>query len=133
VPADWALMVLIKRLATGGRYRDVAAVLGGGKTVLCNTFLHMLSWMHAKYKDRLCDLKFFRPLVPDFVRLMDNLSMHLNGTPCPFPNLIAFVDGHLVATTRPGGEGCVRPNMYDTDVYNGHKKVHGLKYQVRAP
>ena len=130
VPADWALMVLVKRLATGGRYRDLAAVLGGGKTVLCNTFVHMLQWMHGKYKCRLRDLKFFRNLIPEFARLLENLSQHLHGTPCPFTNLVGFVDGHLVATARPGGDGCVHPNMYDTDVYNGNKKVHGLKYQV---
>ena len=132
VLADWALMVLIKRLSTGGRYRDLAAVLGGGKTVLCTTFLYMLEWLYTKYKRRLRDLKFFRARIPDFIQLLENLSQHLHGGPCPFTNLIAFVDGHLVTTARPGGEGCVHPNMYDTDVYNGNKKVHGLKYQVRA-
>ena len=46
-------------------------------------------------------------------------------------NLIGFIDGHFVATNRPGGDDSfVRPNMYDTDVYNGKTKTHGLKYQA---
>jgi hypothetical protein len=61
VPSDWALMVLMKRMATGNRYRDVAAVVGGNKTELCVTFLHMLELLHDKYKDRLRNLKFFTP------------------------------------------------------------------------
>jgi len=43
VPSDWAFMVLMKRMATGNRYRDVSAVVGGNKTELCVTFLHMRS------------------------------------------------------------------------------------------
>ncbi len=46
-------MVLMKRMATGNRYRDVAEVVGGNKTELCVTFLHMLELLHDKYKDRL--------------------------------------------------------------------------------
>ena len=47
VRSDWAFAVLVKRLATGGRYRDLQAVLGGSKTVLCNTFLYMLTFLYA--------------------------------------------------------------------------------------
>ena len=131
VPSDWALCVLLKRLATGGSYRDVLTLLGGSKTILCATFLHMLELLHEKYGGRLRDLKFFRDKIPDFVRLVNNLCNELHGIDSPFDNLIALIDGHLMGTARPGGEGCVRPNMYDTDVFNGKDRMHGLKYQVR--
>ena len=129
VRSDWAFAVLIKRLATGGRYRDLQAVLGGSKTVLCMAFLHMLTFLYHKYKTRLSDIKFFRAQIPEFVLLLNNLCRHHNGIDCPFDNLIGLIDGHFVQVNRPGGDGCVRPNMYDTDVYSGKTKTHGLKYQ----
>ena len=129
VRSDWALAVLIKRLATGCRYRDVQAVMGGSKTALCVTFLHMLELLFNKYRDRLGDLKFFRHSLPDFVRLLNSLQQKYHSIDCPYDNVIGLVDGHFVATNRPGGDGCVVPNMYDTDVFNGKTRLHGLKYQ----
>lgn len=130
VPSDWAFMVLMKRMATGNRYRDVAAVVGGNKTELCVTFLHMLEFLHDKYTDRLRDLKFFTPFVPDMIQLMDNLCIRHHGVKCPYDSLMAMVDGHLVHCNRPGGAGCVRENMYDRDMFNGKDRAHGMKYQV---
>ena len=129
VRSDWAFAVLVKRLATGGRYRDLQAVLGGSKTVLCNTFLYMLTFLYRKYKIRLGDFKFFRKHIPDFVKLFNNLCQKYHGIDCPYDNVIGLIDAHFVPTNRPGGDGCKYPNMYDTDVFNGKSKLHGLKYQ----
>lgn len=132
VPSDWAFMVLMKRMATGNRYRDIAAVMGGNKTELCNTFLHMLEWLHDKYTDRLRDIKFFRPHISDMVQLLDTLCFRHNGVPCPYSSLLGMVDGHLVNCNRPGGAGCVRENMRDRDMFNGKARTHGMKYQVQS-
>ena len=41
IDSDWAFMVLLKRLSSGCHYRDIKCVLGGSKTALSNTFLHV--------------------------------------------------------------------------------------------
>jgi hypothetical protein len=90
----------------------------------------MLELLHDKYTDRLRDLKFFTPFVPDMIQLMDNLCIRHHGVKCPYDSLMAMVDGHLVHCNRPGGAGCVRENMYDRDMFNGKDRAHGMKYQV---
>lgn len=129
VPSDWSLMVLLKKLATGATYKDIMRVVGGSKTALSNTYLHMLEYLFFKYRDRLADFTYFRDHVSDFIRLMDALSQHLHGIPCPYDGLVGIIDGKLYVTNRPGGAGCVRPNMRDTDAFSGKARRHGLKYQ----
>lgn len=129
VPSDWALMVLLKRLATGATYRDMMCVVGGGKTALSNTFLHMLEMLFVKYRARLASLTFFRPHITAFMRLMHDLCRRLHGIACPFDGLVGVVDGKLYVTNRPTGPACRRPNMRDTDAFNGKARLHGLKYQ----
>ena len=129
VRSDWALMVLLKKLATGASYKDIMRVVGGSKTVLSNAYLHLLEYLFVKYRERLCDFTFFRDQVTDFLRLMDDLTQHLHGIRCPYDGLVGIIDGKLYVTNRPGGAGCVRPNMRDTDAYSGKARRHGLKYQ----
>jgi len=39
---DWSLMVFLKRMSANITYKDLRFVVGGSKTALCETFLHML-------------------------------------------------------------------------------------------
>lgn len=132
---------------------DLKCVLGGSKTLLANTFLHMLETLYTKYKARLADLTFFEPVMPQCVAMLNALCQQHNNMDMPHDGLIGFVDGHFQvrykpepcpphltmrhygmrsallpqkitlhttqATNRPGGAGCVRHNLFDTDVYNG--------------
>ena len=95
VASDWAFMVLLKRLSSACQYRDIQCVLGGSKTALSNTFLHMLEYLYTTYKERLSDLKFYRPILDDCVQLLDNLWMHHNNMHMPHNQVVGFVDGHF--------------------------------------
>jgi hypothetical protein len=54
---------------------------------------------------------------------------HLEQLGAPFENLIYFVDGKLVPTTRPGGNDCVFLNLHDFQTYSGLHRRHGYSYQ----
>ena len=81
-------MVMIKRLASTCTYRDLKKVLGGSKTLLCETFLYMLGYVYARYRQRLCDLTWFEPHVDELVRLVNAQCLHHNGMHCPVDNII---------------------------------------------
>lgn len=119
VCSAWALMVLIKRLASTCTYRDLKKVLGGSKTLLCETFLYMLGYVYARYHRRLCDLTWFEPHVDELIRLVDAQCLHHNGMHSPVDNIIGMLDGHFMHTTRPHGRGCRSRNFVDRHVYNG--------------
>lgn len=119
VCSAWALMVMIKRLASTCTYRDLKKVLGGSKTLLCETFLYMLGYVYARYRQRLCDLTWFEPHVDELVRLVNAQCLHHNGMHCPVDNIIGMLDGHFMPTTRPHGKGCRSKNFLDHHVYNG--------------
>ncbi len=44
-------------------------------------------------------------------------------------NLMLFVDGHFDPTERPGGNGCIFPNLWDFQMYNPLHKGHWIMYQ----
>lgn len=119
VPADWALMVLLKRLASTASYRDLKKILGGSKTVLSDTFLHMLGYMYHRYSRRLSDLAWYEPHIHILAGLTQEHCWKYNGMTCPYDNIIGWVDGHFMETRRPYGKGCRGRNLRDRDVYNG--------------
>ena len=42
--------------------------------------------------------------------------------------LVGVIDGHFLGSARPGGDGCKKPNHHDFHTYNGHDRLHGLKF-----
>ncbi len=50
---DWSLMVFLKRMSANITYKDLRFVVGGSKTALCETFLHMLEYIYTKFCPRL--------------------------------------------------------------------------------
>lgn len=46
---DWSLMVFLKRMSANITYKDLRFVVGGSKTALCETFLHMLEYIYTKF------------------------------------------------------------------------------------
>ena len=121
VASDWAFMVLLKRLSSGCHYRDIKCVLGGSTTALSNTFLHMLDYLRTTYKERLSDLKFYRPVLPDCVRLLNNLCLHHHNIPMPHNQVVGFVDGHfqvvLPKITNPSALATAVPTDTHTYMY----------------
>ena len=53
--------------------------------------------------------------------LLESYARSIDSKGSPLPNCFGFIDG----TVRP----ICRPEQNQRVVYNGHKRVHGLKYQ----
>jgi len=117
------LCILLRRLAYPCRYTDmVQQRFGRSKAVLCVLFNHMLNYVYNH----------FGHLLSSFNQLWlsrENLSqfaeaIHNNGA--PLDNCWGFIDG----TVRP----TCRPELHQRIMYNGHKRVHGFKFQsIVAP
>ena len=68
--ASWCLPVLppacpsntLTACRSTTHHRDLKCVLGGSKTLLTTTFLHMLQTIYDTYKLRLSDITFFEPV-----------------------------------------------------------------------
>ena len=74
--------------------RDLKCVLGGSKTLLTTTFLHMLQTLYETYKKRLSDIT-FEPIMDQCVDLLNQLCIRHNNIGMPHDQIVGFVDGHL--------------------------------------
>jgi hypothetical protein len=93
VRTDWALLVLLKRLASAAPYKDLRWLLGGSKTSLCTTFLHMLEYMYHGYCHKCTSLMPWQSYMTDFANLLqakgspyNNLVVRKNARPMPCPD-----------------------------------------------
>jgi hypothetical protein len=75
--------------------RNLKCVLGGSKTLLATTFLHMLQTLYETYKKRLSDITFFEPIMDQCVDLLNQLCIRHNNIGMPHDQIVGFVDGHL--------------------------------------
>ena len=96
VRTEWALLVLLKRLTCCSTYKDLRFVLGGSKTTMCKTFLHVLHHVYVSKCDRVTSLLPWEDFMLDFVDMW-----RARGS--PFEWLVGLIDGHLQPTCRPGG------------------------------
>ena len=122
VRTDWALMVLLKRMASTATYKDLRFVVGGSKTAVCSTFLHMLEYLYNNFTDRVTSLLVWEDHMLGFATLMQ-----AKGS--PYDGLVGLLDGHFLDISRPGGAGCRGNNVFDWQVFNGKERSHGLKWQ----
>ena len=86
--SDWALMVLLKRMSAAATYKDLRYVLGGSKTMLCDTFLHVLSHVFRLKADRAKSLLPWEDYMLSFTQMMRKKGS-------PYGMLVGLVDGHL--------------------------------------
>jgi hypothetical protein len=95
IRSDWGLMVLLKRLASASTYKDLRFVLGGNKTLLCDTFLFMLRRTYRQYATHTCSslLKWEHYMLP-FAKLLKDKGS-------PYENLIGLVDGTFLHMSAP--------------------------------
>ena len=120
--ADSALMILLRRLARPAAWVDLQCVLGGSRAALSRIFTHMVHLVWARYAPLICDISIWKSFFADF-------AAHMKKMGAPFDNVVGFVDGKLVATARPGGNGCVFLNLHDFQTYSGLHRRHGYSYQ----
>ena len=111
-----ALCILLKRLAYPCRYSDMIPRFGRQVPQLCMIFNQMIDFVHTHWSHLLED--WVKPwLSPQSLRTYADV-IHGKGA---LDNVWGFIDG----TVRP----CSRPRQDQRAIYNGHKKVHGIKFQ----
>ena len=124
---------------------DLKCVLGGSKTLLANTFLHMLETLYTKYKARLADLTFFEPVMPQCVAMLNALCQQHNNMDMPHDGLIGFVDGHFQVRYKPepcppqltmrhyGMRSALLPQKHHTAHHTGHQSTGGRRMRASQP
>ena len=111
------LCIVLKRLAYPCRYTDMAHRFGRNPPELCLIFNRVMDNIYETHHHRLesWDQPF---LSPD---QLHNYALAVHQRGAPLQNCFGFVDGTVRRIARP---------KYNQRVmYNGHKRVHAIKFQ----
>lgn len=117
VPSNEAVCVLLKRLAYPCRLSDMIPRFGRPVPTLSIIFNHMINLVYERFNHLLST--FEQPWLS-----RENLTRYAESvyTKCDaLKNCWGFIDG----TVRE----CCRPGEFQRVLYNGHHRVHGVKYQ----
>ncbi|PFX24965.1 Protein PRY1 [Stylophora pistillata] len=114
------LCLLLRRLAYPCRCSDLIHRFGRPVPAICMITNHVLETVYGLHHHRLTAWNHTLMSPPLLQRYAD--AIQRKGS--PLPNCFGFIDG----TVRP----ICRPQENQGIVYNGHKRVHGLKYQSVA-
>ena len=112
-----AMCILLKRLAYPCRYTDMVSTFGRSKHELCLIFNGIQDLVYDEHKHRLQSWN--QPF-------LNQASLHRYAQTvfdkgAPLDNCFGFIDGTVVRISRPQENQRI--------VYNGHKRVHALKFQ----
>ena len=114
------LCILLKRLAYPCRYTDMVPMFGRNPTEICLVFNKLI--------DHIYDFHHHRIQTWNQVLLSPNKLQNYAGCifqkGAPLNNCFGFIDG----TVR----GIARPQNNQRILYNGHKRIHALKFQSVA-
>ena len=112
-----SLCIFLKRLAYPCRYTDMVYRFGRSPSELCVIFSNVLDIVYATHHHRLdsWDQPF---LSPD---QLHNYAQAVHQRGAPLQNCFGFIDG----TVRK----IARPKYHQRVMYNGHKRVHAIKFQ----
>ena len=114
------LCTLLKRLSFPCRYCDMVWAFGRSVSELCVIFNTMLDLVYDLHGFRLQDFNQAH-LQPNMLQIYAN-AVHNKGV--PLHNCFGFVDGTRLAISKP-----IRNQRV---MYNGHKRMHALKFQSVA-
>jgi hypothetical protein len=113
---DDAVMITLRRFVYPNRLSDLSTVFGVRKSKLSSCINTVVNMVHEKWSHLLgYHVSRFEP---------NKLSQYADAITlagCPIPRCIGFIDG----TVRP----VCRPSRNQGAIYNGHKRLHGLKFQ----
>ena len=112
-----ALCITLRRFAYPCRYSDLIPRFGRSVPELSMISNLVMDTIYEEHHHRLTQWNntlLNPPLLESYARAIDSKGS-------PLPNCFGFIDG----TVRP----ICRPEQNQRIVYNGHKRVHGLKYQ----
>ena len=114
------LCILLRRLAYPCRYSDMVPRFGRPVPVLSMISSQVLDYVYDLHSHRITQWN-HEILSPEALQLYSD-AIPAQGA--ALNNCIGFVDG----TVRP----ICRPGEHQRAVYNGHKRVHALKFQCVA-
>ena len=115
-----ALCILLKRHSYPCRYSDMIAHFGKPVPVLCMVNKYTIYYIYQAHSHRILQWN-------DSILKPHSLEIYSNAITAkgsPLDNCFGFIDG----TVRPKG----KPGQTRGIVYNGHKRVHGVKFQSMA-
>ena len=117
-----AFCVFLKRFAYPSRYGDLVKTFGRPVPELCMMSTKILDIVHDDHSHLLHD--FNQAWLAQ--NKLEEFAAAIYDKGAALDNCWGFIDG----TLRP----CCRPGQYQRYLYNGHKRVHGIKFQsVIAP
>lgn len=111
------LCIVLKRLAYPCRYTDMASRFGKNPTDICNIFNTVLDRIYEMHHHRL--ESWDQPFLSQDQLHSYALAIHNHGA--PLQNCFGFVDGTVRQISRP--------KYHQRLMYNGHKRVHAIKFQ----
>ena len=114
------LCLLLRRLAYPCRYSDLIHRFGRPVPEICIITNYVMETVYSLHHHRLTAWN-HTLMSPPLLQIYAD-AIQRKGS--PLPNCFGFIDG----TVRP----ICRPQENQGIVYNGHKRVHGLKYQSVA-
>ena len=116
-PGSLAFMMLLYKLSWPRRMSDLRDVFGGTKQRLGRIVNEVACFLYRRFQAKMCTLDRDR-MNDDYLRTLCSVHYDKNQV---MENIWGFIDG----TVRP----CCRPVRFQKTVYNGHKKVHAIKFQ----
>ncbi|XP_070178439.1 uncharacterized protein [Littorina saxatilis] len=111
------LCICLRRLAYPCRFADLSQMFHRPKPELCVLFKVGIDFIYDQFSDKLTNLNQPWLTVPQLERYC--AAIHAKGAPLEF--CWGMVDGTIRSMCRPG--------HLQQEVYNGHKRVHSLKFQ----
>jgi hypothetical protein len=113
-----AMLLLLRRFAYPNRFADLVSFFGLQVPQLCLLFNWAVQFFYAKFGGHLRDVLMWRDSINEFVT-----ALAAKGVP---EQMRCF--GFLDATLRP----TCRPHTGQRAIFSGHKRVHGLKFEMLA-
>ena len=124
-PAEEALCILLRRMAYPGKWTDLCWEAGCSASRLCEVFQAAVDHVYETFP-WLIDSRSLECWANHFETFA--AAIHRGGVnrrgyrrACPLTNCVLFVDGSVQEVTRP--------SIFQRIFYNGHKKVHAIKWQ----
>ena len=115
-----ALCILLKRHSYPCRYSDMIARFAKPIPVLCMVNNYMIDYIYQAHSQRIFQWN-DSILDPHSLEIYSN-AITAKGS--PLDNCFGFIDGTVRPISKPGQNQRV--------VYNGHKRIHGIKFQSVA-
>ena len=115
-----ALCILLKRHSYPCRYSDMVARFAKPVPVLCMINNYMIDFIYQSHSHRI--LEWNDSILDPY--LLERYSRAIAAKGSPLDNCFGFIDGTVRPISKPGENQRI--------VYNGHKRVHGIKFQSVA-